>query len=374
VTPAEVVPATAVGGEPSAGLRPWLLVAGCHRSGTSAITGALVALGLQGVDESDRIDALESNAEHWESLSVALFNESLLLGHDGTWDAPPDDGELPRQASGAEQGRLDTMLSKAYPGPEPGVLKDPRISLLLPFWRSVLGGHLAAVWIWRSPQAVALSLERRDSLPVENGLALWDHYVRSTALGLDGLPVYVLRYEDVIEEPDATLALLARWLEDQTGLSPGATPRLDEAVSSLDPGLRHQRPPADQPVPETILHTVAWLEDHGGAHDAWSARPPDAVDGHLASLISARRQLAPLVRRTNELEEEVRALQEEVRALQRERAGSAAEIARLHEALAECRRDLDAERRVTRQMIRSASWKITRPLRAAGAFRPRRPG
>jgi predicted nucleic acid-binding Zn-ribbon protein len=92
------------------------------------------------------------------------------------------------------------------------------------------------------------------------------------------------------------------------------------------------------------------------------------------------------VRRTNELEEEVRALQraplvrrtneleEEVRALQRERAGSAAEIARLNEALAECRRDLDAERRVTRQMIRSASWKITRPLRAAGAFRPRRPG
>ena len=47
---------------------PWVLVVGSHRSGTSAVTGALVALGLNGVAPDDRMDDLESNPEHWESF------------------------------------------------------------------------------------------------------------------------------------------------------------------------------------------------------------------------------------------------------------------------------------------------------------------
>jgi hypothetical protein len=52
---------------------PWLLVVGMHRSGTSAVTGALGALGLGVVHADDRMDWPESNPEHLESVSVSFM-------------------------------------------------------------------------------------------------------------------------------------------------------------------------------------------------------------------------------------------------------------------------------------------------------------
>ena len=69
----------------------WLLVVGMHRSGTSAITGALGALGFNTPHSRDRAGFKpESNSEHWESLSLSGYNEHLLAELGGSWDAPPD--------------------------------------------------------------------------------------------------------------------------------------------------------------------------------------------------------------------------------------------------------------------------------------------
>ena len=118
---------------------PWVVVVGMHRSGTSAVTGALGALGLQMPRPGDRMAWDESNPEHWESLSLALHDEHLLHGLGGSWDAPPD---LPRHwvHSAAVLGgaRSGALLAQAYPEPGPAALKDPRICLLLSHWRTVL--------------------------------------------------------------------------------------------------------------------------------------------------------------------------------------------------------------------------------------------
>ena len=69
---------------------PWLTVLGMHRSGTSAVAGALANLGLEGPGADDRMDWPESNPEHWESLSLTVFDDKLLDALGGSWDAPPE--------------------------------------------------------------------------------------------------------------------------------------------------------------------------------------------------------------------------------------------------------------------------------------------
>ena len=172
---------------------PWVLVMGMHRSGTSALTGALGATGLQLYRPDDRVEWAESNPEHWESLSLTLYDEDLLVRFDGSWDAPPT---LP---SGWERGSevpavadATRVIESAYPESGPSLWKDPRLCLLLPFWRNVLAPPLAAVFVWRSPIAVARSLLHRDQLPLPDGLALWERYNRAGLEALDGVETYVL--------------------------------------------------------------------------------------------------------------------------------------------------------------------------------------
>ncbi len=149
---------------------PWLAVLGMHRSGTSALTGALGSLGFGIPQPGDRMDWPESNPEHWESSALTVYDDEVLADLGGSWDAPP---ELP---AGWETGaairvepRPETVARRAFPDPGPIVWKDPRLCLLLPYWRRFLPGPHAAVLIWRSPLAVARSLQRRDGMHSPRG-------------------------------------------------------------------------------------------------------------------------------------------------------------------------------------------------------------
>ncbi len=68
-----------------------VLVTGMHRSGTSALAGALLAAGLEGGSASD----LESTpiaanpAGYAERRSLVAFNDRLLQSLGWRWDAPP---------------------------------------------------------------------------------------------------------------------------------------------------------------------------------------------------------------------------------------------------------------------------------------------
>ena len=53
------------------------------------------------------------------------------------------------------------LLTVAFVDGGPSVWKDPRVCLLLDYWREALTGPLAAVLVWRSPLAVARSLAQR---------------------------------------------------------------------------------------------------------------------------------------------------------------------------------------------------------------------
>ncbi len=110
--------------------------------------------------------------------------------------------------------RAAATFRQAFGDPNVAVCwKDPRTTLLLPFWRQVIGRPIACVFCVRHPLEVARSLERRDGLELPVGLALWERYQHRAVAGLTGLPVFVTSYADACRRPEAWREELRCWLE-----------------------------------------------------------------------------------------------------------------------------------------------------------------
>jgi hypothetical protein len=346
---------------------PWVVVVGCHRSGTSAVTGALVSLGLHGVDPSDRMDDPASNPEHWESQATALWDEALLVGLGGSWDAPPapdaDWGELRPGHDGTGHDPASIMAA-AYPEPGPLVWKDPRASLLLPYWRGLLPGPLTAVFVWRNPTEVARSLEARDGIPFEDGLALWEWYNRTAASGLRGIDTFVLDYASVVEHPSATITGLTEWLTALGRFSPWSdTWDVTRAETSVHADLVHHRSPVPAhegdslPAQEQI---TKWLRSSAGGHTPFDSGPPAPSSPWVEAVIRARRERSHLLRSLAQARVDSAEHQATIRRLEGElhAADEMIEGAQLH----------------IERLTASTSWKITRPLRTVVSRMPGRPG
>jgi hypothetical protein len=351
-----------------------------HRSGTSAVTGALGGLGFQMPRSGDRVSRQESNPEHWESLSLGLHDEALLHGLGGSWDAPPD---LPPHwvHSAAVLGgvRSGAVLADAYPDPGPAAVKDPRVCLLLPHWRTVLPGPIASLLIWREPEEVARSLERRDGLPPASGLALWERYNRSAVRDLAGVDTYVANFDEVVADPEGSLTAWADWLRALPAFAPHASGwDAGRAAAVIAPELRHQSAPATGHGRSLISLEQQRLADrlHGlsGGH-----RPLDHVElgdetPWATALVAARREAtrgrwqAEAARRRfwttrrqwGEARSEAATAMAQRDRMENERDGALAALEGARGALADSQAMLA-------ELYRSTSWKATRPLRSSMA-------
>jgi hypothetical protein len=185
-----------------------VLVLGMHRSGTSALTRVLNLLGLDAGREV-LIGASESNPTgHWEVEQLTSFNDRLLDEVGGRWSAPPllEPDALEALAGGAWGAEAGELHAEAFGGTASWVWKDPRLCLLLPFWRTVLrhgdGPPAHEVVALRDPHEIARSLAARDGMAVGFGLALWERYSRSLLAALDGHDACFVHYERLLAEPE----------------------------------------------------------------------------------------------------------------------------------------------------------------------------
>jgi hypothetical protein len=250
-------------------------IVGMHRSGTSATAGLLVGMGLTPPKIDDLVPAQESNERgHWESESVILHSLKVLgtLGAHTYAPPPPTSGwearpEFDRLRTEAARWLADTSDGR------PVVLKDPRLCMTLPIWKSAVPGPIPALFVLRDPLEVARSLEARDNLPMLLGLALWDRYVRSAALSLEGSPTLVVDYTAMLEDPvkwsDVICGFLQVWGVD---LDPDAR---SVALEFLDTGLRHQKTEDTEYEPLVGAHQEvhAILSERAGSESIW--QPPE---------------------------------------------------------------------------------------------------
>jgi len=216
------------------------IVLGMHRSGTSALTSLLDRLGFYaGPDESLMGPDAHNAMGYWELGEVQAFNEELLAALGGSWtDVLEIDPRRLRDCA-PFQSRVRSLVRhlNSY---GPWVIKDPRLCLLLPFWRELLQRPLC-ILVHRNPLSVARSLARRDGLPIHIGIALWEHYIRAALAASEGLPRALVSYRDLIDDPVATAAGLVRTLEAQgvPGLENLRTLSPADARMLLDSSLEH---------------------------------------------------------------------------------------------------------------------------------------
>jgi hypothetical protein len=251
-----------------------------HRSGTSATAHILVELGVSTPDPDDMIEPDPHNERgYWESQTIARFDESVLRHLGGTWAAPPT---MAAGWEGADDAAMRGIRARAVElaasvfGAPPAVMKDPRLCLTLPLWRSVLPADPVAVLVFRDPMEVARSLQRRDGFPLTLGLALWHRYVRQSLVSVAGLPVLVVDYAQALDRPRQTVDDLASFLGGH-GITPGPD-RAPLAARVLTHDLHHEREtfPAST-LEEDEQPLLAILRDRIGAHQEWSVPelPPE---------------------------------------------------------------------------------------------------
>jgi hypothetical protein len=174
---------------------------------------------------------------YFELWSIVRANDELLAHFGGRWDSPPDFRPHWTDDPVAIEfvATMRTAVEQLFEG-NSYLLKDPRVSLLLPLWRQVTSDNGCAVVIVREPLEVASSLFKRDDLPMLTGLALWAAYNRSMLRDLRGARVHVCNYADLIENPVAVLGDIADSLRAWGEVSEDLD--LEKAFNSIRPERR----------------------------------------------------------------------------------------------------------------------------------------
>ncbi len=141
------------------------------------VMSVLHGLGLNIGAETDLMGAHPHNPEgHWEHVDFLDLDDAVLGVLGGGWDYPPDLAPARFDLDALKPLMVRARELRAAVGPrEPWGWKDPRTSLLLPFWFKAYP-DLKVVICLRNPLEVAESLRKRGSSSRQFGVALWKTY------------------------------------------------------------------------------------------------------------------------------------------------------------------------------------------------------
>lgn len=180
-----------------------IIVAGMHRSGTSAIARVVNLLGADIARELT--PAIDGNNDRgfWESRAVVDTHDRLLAALGRAWDDTRSlpDGWLETEAARQAKRALATELAKDFAGSRAFVVKDPRIARLLPLWLALLDElriEPVVVISVRNPLEVAASLKSRDQFPLAKSMLMYLRHAVEAELASRGRHRLFLRYDHLL--------------------------------------------------------------------------------------------------------------------------------------------------------------------------------
>jgi hypothetical protein len=263
--------------------RQALLVLGMHRSGTSAVTGLLIQLGVQGPRTLMQPDE-HNPLGFWESDAFCAFHQQLLHAAGTDWDQwtrfSPNDLDAETVAQFADEFRA--LLQREFGDAPLMVVKDPRICRFVPFWlRNLAEADItpAAIITVRSPLEVAQSLAARNGFSLEQSLLLWLRHMLDAELETRTINRSVVRYRDLLEDWRTVTDKISTDINVAWANQSAATDM--EIADFLKPELRHHTigietldvsPPLSQWARQTCEAFEWLLEPHAPrSHDAFDA-------------------------------------------------------------------------------------------------------
>ncbi len=269
-------------------MRDVLFILGMHRSGTSVLARAAGELGF--ALPRDRGGPAPDNIHgHFEPAAVVAANEAILAAQGSGWARiAPVSG-----AAETTPAVLASALSASFGRSRRIVVKDPRLSLALPFWRAAVNDRVSATGrapamraliALRDPRAVVRSLAARDGTDRDLALMLW--------LG------HTLGALDATEGMTRALMLFPAWLGPDHAHLSGALGRIgivpdarriarimalgDPALVSASRGESHGAAAPDDEMPAPLLALAGDTFAALSAAALGGVMPPEALRADLA--------------------------------------------------------------------------------------------
>lgn len=189
--------------------RTCILVAGMHRSGTSAVTRALNLLGF---DVPENLLGVEEFNEtgHWEPERIVAIHDEMLMMCDSRWDdwRPLDLNDLSSKQSREYAARLRGQLKTEFERLEGFVLKDPRICRFIPFYTEMLksmGVETRFAIPFRNPVEVCDSLQLRDKMTRPYASLLWLRHIVDAEFYSRGYARSFFDYQELMDDHASVL-------------------------------------------------------------------------------------------------------------------------------------------------------------------------
>lgn len=235
-----------------------IIVAGFHRSGTSAFTRAISLTGTH--VSNNNLDTDDFNKKgYWESIDLVRMQDDALAESQRSWDdlrfVPT--GWVDSPTGQRYKERLKDFLVEECADHAKTVIKDPRIGMMMNLWQRALadaGMEVLYVVPVRDPLAVMSSLARRNGFTDEKTLWLWLNHYLAIERHTRGEKRVFIDYTALLENPLSTLESI--W----DGLGQVA-PKLDDDARNaitdfITPSLNHASNEEEVILPEAV--TVAF--------------------------------------------------------------------------------------------------------------------
>jgi hypothetical protein len=229
-------------------------VTGMHRSGTSFVSDLLSRLGLDFGDKSGFYNADQWNANgYFEQIEFIDLNHRIITMFKNTvggiellasylvYMTMPSRKILDRRA---KKNKLALIkLSSQYADK---VVKDPRFCLTLPYWKE-WGDVTSCVVCLRHPLEIAISLKKRQKVPLSLGLRFWDYHMKSLLQTIDHIPTLYLDFNHLAMGKNVETQLLSirRFFKLNMHLELMHTLYLE----AFEPALKHHTAPDGVTLP-----------------------------------------------------------------------------------------------------------------------------
>jgi hypothetical protein len=207
--------------------------------------------------EEDLVPPAPDNPDgFWENRRFQEINDQLLAMSGGAWDRAAELEVDPEE----HLANLIEIVAADMSGV--WGWKDPRSSLLLPFWKRRFPGLRIIVCV-RDPLEVALSLRTRNGFSLESGLALWYDYNRAIVAATDEAERLIVHYSAFFDRPGTE----SRRMADYASVDADEEV-IARATATIRRDLRHSEFPVstflEAELHPSILSLYAQLSDEAG--------------------------------------------------------------------------------------------------------------
>jgi hypothetical protein len=274
-----------------------LLVLGMHRSGTSALTRVCNLL-----EANLGANLLPSQSDNetgfWEQREIRDIHDNLLIEFGSRWD---DHRPMPRDwfhSPQSEKYKLAILdvLRRDFAHSKIWMVKDPRISRLVPFWASIveaMESEPCFLLMVRNPLEVAGSLEKRNHFPPPRSILSWLRHLLDAERDTRSYPRAVITYDRLLSDwrktiADASDRLRLDWAEQMERQGP----KIDEFISTKH---RHHAVMEEQLSADPLV--AGWAREVYAIFEQMASGQgrniPDRLDRLARELDNAEQLFAP---------------------------------------------------------------------------------